>query len=74
LLEFYIKSIDPKSHIQMCEIISMTGMEILHDSFGDLEIDGYYGMFHVNGSEEAFELASDFPDFIIELPPGKVLR
>jgi hypothetical protein len=74
LLEFYIKSTDPRSHIQLCDLISLTGAEILDDKFGDLEAEGYYGMFLVKGSEESFELISEFPDIIIEIPPNKLIR
>jgi hypothetical protein len=74
LLNFYIKSKDPRSHIQLCELISLTGMEILEDYFGDSVCESYYGMFHVRGSEEDFELVSEFPDIIIEIPPNKILR
>lgn len=58
----------------MCEIISLTGIEILEDEFGDLDTDGYYGLFHVRGSEESFELFSEFPDIVIEIPPDKMIR
>lgn len=74
MLEFYIKSSDAKTHIQLCEIISLTGIEIIEDFFGDISIDGYYGMFHVKGSEDSFELLTDFPGIDIELPPDKIIR
>ena len=49
-------------------------MEILSDSFGDPPYEDYYGMFHVKGSEEDFELISEFPDLIIGIPSDKIVR
>ena len=74
MLEYYIKSIDPKSHIAVCEIISMLGIEIISDSFGDTQLDDYYGFFHVRSNENSFDIVSEFPDIIIEIPKGKILR
>jgi hypothetical protein len=74
LLEYYVKSYSPKSHIAVCEIIAMLGMEILADSFGDIESDEYYGFFHVKSDEEGFDILSDFPEVTIEIPQGKILR
>jgi len=74
LLEYYVKSHGPKSHIAVCEIISMLGIEILADSLGDIESDGYYGFFHIKGDDEGFDILSDFPDVTIEIPKGKILR
>jgi len=74
LLEYYVKSYGPKSHIAVCEIISMFGIEILTDSFGDIELDGYYGFFHIKSDNEGFDILSDFPEVTTEIPQGKILR
>ena len=73
MLEFYIKTADPKSHIQACEIISLMGAEILEDEFGNGD-DSYYGFFHVNASEECFEVFGDFQEITLEIPPNKMIR
>jgi hypothetical protein len=52
----------------------MLGIEILADSLGDIESDGYYGFFHIKGDDEGFDILSDFPDVTIEIPKGKILR
>ena len=74
MLNFYIKSLNPKGHIEACSFISYFRAEILSD-----EIYGnnkeYYGSFYVNGSEDLFEVLSEFSsDLIIDLPPGKTIR
>ena len=74
MLEYYVKSPSPKSHIAVCEIISMLGMEILADTFGDIRSDGYYGFFHIKGDVDVFDILSDFPEVTIEIPQGKILR
>lgn len=56
MLEFYIQSQGPKSHMQVCEMISILGVEILEDSFGLPNLDFYYGKFKVKTTPECLEV------------------
>ncbi len=73
MLEYYIKTIDPRSHIGVCEIISLMGIEILEDEFGGPD-DGYYGIFKILSDSDAFDVFADLPDIIIDFPRDKTLR
>lgn len=73
MLEYYIKTIDPRSHIGVCEIISLMGVEILEDGFGGAD-DEYYGFFKVISDTDAFDVFSDLPDVHIDFPSHKVIR
>lgn len=73
MLEYYIKTIDPRSHIGVCEIISLMGIEILEDGFGD-STDDYYGIFKVFSDTDALDILSDLPDVQIDFPRERVIR
>lgn len=73
MLEYYIKTIDPRSHIGVCEIISLMGIEILEDGFGGPD-DEYYGFFKLFSDADSFDVFSDLPDITIDFPTNKVIR
>jgi hypothetical protein len=74
VLTFYIKSLNPKGHIEACSFISYFLAEVVSAEICDKDCD-FYGVFHVNGSEEFFDLLSEFSsDITLELPPEKTLR
>jgi hypothetical protein len=70
LLEYIVKSIDPKSHIQLCEIISTLYIEIL-DSHIAPSGAPYYGYFLIRSEPEDYEIFMDFNDLIVEIPKNK---
>jgi len=73
LIEYIIKTDNPEIHIQVCEIISIMGVNIIEDKFGE-PVDGFYGYFRLKGNEDSFEILSEFPNVILELPKDKILR
>ena len=74
MLEFYVKSRDPKSHIQACSLINYFNCEILTDRICERD-EAYYGVFYVRGNEESFEIFTEFSEGIsVEYPQGKTLR
>ena len=73
MLEYYIKTIDPRSHIAVCEIISLMGIEILEDGFGGSD-DEYYGIFKLMSDPDGFDVFVELPDITIDFPPTKVVR
>jgi hypothetical protein len=73
MLEYYIKTIDPRSHIGVCEIISLMGIKILEDGFGGKD-DEYYGIFKLMSDSEGFDVFVELPDITIDFPPSKVVR
>jgi hypothetical protein len=73
LIEYIIKTDNPEIHIQVCEIISIMGINIIEDKFGEIE-DGFYGYFRLKGDEDSFEILSEFPNIILEIPRDKILR
>ena len=74
MIEYYIKTRDPKAHIEACSIINYFYCEILTDKICEKD-DTFYGIFYVRSTEETFEILSEFSDgIILELPPGKILR
>lgn len=74
MLDYYIKSAGPKSHLQACELISIMGVEIAEDGFGIPGKDNFYGYFRVYSEVQTFEILSEFQDITLEFPPGKTLR
>lgn len=73
MLDFYVKTYSPEVHIQICELISLTLTKILEDKMGD-ESDDFYGIFLLRGSDEIYELFSEFREITLEMPQGKVIR
>jgi hypothetical protein len=73
LLEYYIKTTDPRSHIGVCEIISLMGIEILEDGFGGAT-DDYYGVFKLLSDTEGFDVFVELPDIVIYFPKNKITR
>jgi len=74
MLKFYIKTHNPKSHIEACSFISFFGAEILYDEICEKGSE-YYGIFHVNGTPDFFETISEFPgEITIQIPQEKLLR
>ncbi len=49
------------------------GINIIEDKFGEIE-DGFYGYFRLKGDEDSFEILSEFPNIILEIPRDKILR
>jgi hypothetical protein len=71
VLNFYIKSLNPKGHIEACSFISYFLAEIISAEICEPKGD-FYGIFHINGSEDLFDILSGFTtDIILEIPPGK---
>ena len=73
MLEYIVKSIDPKSHIQLCEIISTLYIEIIDSHFADPG-SSYYGYFKIRSEPEDCEIFMEFSDLIVEMPKGKIIR
>jgi hypothetical protein len=74
LIDYYIKTKDPRSHIEACSIINYFFCEILSDRICE-KGEPFYGIFFVKSNEETFEILSEFSgDIVLELPPGKVIR
>lgn len=73
MIEYYIKTDDPRTHIAVCEMISLLGVEILEDYFGGPE-SGYYGKFYVRSVVESFEVIFDFPGVTMEMSDKSVTR
>jgi hypothetical protein len=76
LIEYYIKTYDPRAHLSVCSIVSMLGVEIIQDSFGDPNDpdSDYYGKFYVKSPAESFDLIFDFPGVILEMPDKSTIR
>lgn len=49
------------------------GINILEDKFGE-ELDGFYGYFKLKGNGESFDILSEFPNIVLEVPKNKILR
>lgn len=64
---------DPRSHIGVCEIISLMGIKILDDGFGGSD-DEYYGIFKVISGTDGFDIFIELPDVVIDIPKNNVLR
>jgi len=73
LVEYKIKSLNPKDHIKICSFVNYFSMEIIKESFGDKDKD-FYGQFHVRSTEESFEILSEEPGILLEFIPGKIIR
>jgi hypothetical protein len=73
LVEYKIKSLNPKDHIKVCSFVSYFMMEIVNESFGSKE-DIFYAEFHVKSTEESFEILSEESGIILEFIPGKIVR
>lgn len=74
MLEFYVKTKDPKAHIEACSLINYFGCEILSDRICEKD-EPYYGVFYIRGIEDAFEIFSEFSENIsVEYPDSKTLR
>jgi hypothetical protein len=73
LLEYIVKSTDPKSHIQLCEIISSLYIEILDDGFYDNN-PPFYAWFRVKSQAEDYEIFNEFPGITIEIPSDKLIK
>jgi len=68
VLTFYIKTLNPKAHIDACSFISYYRAEILEDKINDRR-DKFYGLFLVSGHLELYEMLSTFSsDIILEIP------
>ena len=55
MVEYKIKSLNPKNHIKVCSFVNYFMMEIIGESFGKKE-DSFYAEFHVKSTEESFEI------------------
>lgn len=64
---------DPRSHIGVCEIISLMGIKILEDGFGE-SADEYYGIFKVISDTDGFDTFVELPDIVIDIPENRMLR
>jgi hypothetical protein len=73
LVEYKIKSSDPKTHIGVCSLVNYFMMEIISESFGKKD-DGFYAVFHVKSTEESFEIISETQNVTLEFIPGKIIR
>lgn len=74
MLEFYVKTKDPKAHIEACSLINYFECEILSDRICEKD-EAYYGVFYIKAVEEAFEIFSEFSESIsVEYPDSKTLR
>ncbi len=73
MVEYKIKSSNPKDHIKVCSLVNYFMMEIVSESFGSKE-DGFYAQFHVKSSEESFEILSEESGIVLEFIPGKIVR
>jgi hypothetical protein len=74
MVEFYVKTQDPKSHIEACSLINYFNCEIITDRICEND-EPFYGVFYVRSTEESFEVFTEFSIGItVEYPPGKTLR
>jgi len=73
LVEYKIKSLNPKDHIRICSFVNYFMMEIVSESFGTKK-DKFYAEFHVKSTEESFEILSEESGIILEFVPGKIIR
>jgi hypothetical protein len=73
LVEYKIKSLNPKSHIKLCSLVNYFMIEIINERFGTKD-DNFYGEFHVKSTEESYEILSEDSEIILEFIPGKVIR
>jgi hypothetical protein len=74
MVEFYVKTHDPKSHIEACSLINYFNCEIITDKVCEKD-EPFYGVFYVRATEDAFEVFGEFSIGItVEYPPGKTLR
>lgn len=73
MIEYYIKTDGPRTHIAVCEMISLLGVEIIDDDFGGPE-SGYYGKFYVKSEIESFEIIFDFPGVTMEISDKNIIR
>lgn len=73
MVEYKIKSSNPKEHIKVCSFVNSFRMEIISESFGKKD-DNFYAQFHVKSTEEAFMILSEEFGIILEFIPGKIIR
>ncbi len=73
LLQFKIKTETPKSHLEACSVIDYFRSEIISHKFGTSEED-FYGEFHLEGSDECFEIMSNLPGITVFIDPENTLR
>lgn len=73
MVEYKIKSLNPKDHIKVCSFVNYFMMEIISESFGKNE-DNFYAEFHVKSTEESFDILSEEGGIILEFIPGKIIR
>ena len=73
MVEYKIKSKNPKVHIKLCSLVNYFVMEIISEKFGSRD-DNFYGEFHVKSTEESYEILSEDPEIYIEYIPGKIIR
>ena len=74
MVEFYIKTQDPKSHIEASSLINSFNCEILIDRICEKD-EPFYGVFYVKATEDAFEIFSSFSAGItVEYPSNRTLR
>lgn len=74
MINFFIKTHNPRGHIEACSFISHFGAEIIKHEICENNAD-FYGFFHVDGAEELFEIISEFsPDITLEIPPENIVR
>jgi hypothetical protein len=74
VINFFIKTHNPRGHIEACSFISHFGAEIINHEICEKK-KSFYGVFYVYGSEELFEIISEFsPDITLEIPPENIVR
>lgn len=74
MIEYYLKTLDPRAHIEACSIINFFFCEILSDRICNAD-ESFYGVFYVRSTEETFEILSEISEgIILELPPEKTVR
>jgi hypothetical protein len=73
LVEYRVKSLNPKDHIKVCSLVNYFFMEIINESFGSKN-DNFYAQFHVKSTPESFEILSEESGIILEFIPGKIVR
>jgi len=74
MVEFYVKTQDPKSHIEACSLINYFNCKIITDRVCEKN-ESFYGVFYVRTTEEAFEVFSEISIGItVQYPNGKTLR
>lgn len=74
MLEYYLKTEGPKIHIQICEMISIMGLEIIEDGFGTPNSDDFYGFFKIKSDPASLDMLSSFSGVTVILPPEKIVR